>query len=161
MRGRQRRVGEGEVDIPFLQLLLLLLNGGVKKLIAYIRMGVGEGDEILAQKVVGAYMRDAEAQRADGTLAEGLHRERQLVLCGAKAARLLQKGFTCLCQLDVALATLHFQKLYAVGLFERFNLSAERWLDNIQLLGSGADAACFDNGDEVAVESEIHSKDSF
>ena len=106
-------------------------------------------------------MRDAEAQRADGTLAEGLHRERQLVLCGAKAACLLQKGFTCLCQLDVALATLHFQKLYAVGLFERFNLSAERWLDNVQLLGSGADAACFDNGDEVAVESEIHSKDSF
>ena len=105
-------------------------------------------------------MRDAEAQRADGTLAEGLHRERQLVLRGAKAACLLQKGFACLCQLDMALAAVHFQKLHAVGLFERFNLSAERRLDDIQLLGSGADAACFDNGDEVAVESKIHSNDS-
>ena len=68
MGGRQRRVGEGEVDITFFQLLLLLLNGGVKKLIAYLWICLGEGDEILAQKVVGAYMRDAEAQRADGTL---------------------------------------------------------------------------------------------
>ena len=105
-------------------------------------------------------MRDAEAKRADGTLAEGLHRERQLVLRGAEITRLLQKGLACLCQLDMALAAVHFQKLYAVGLFERFNLSAERWLDNVQFLGSGADAACFDNGDKVAVESEIHSNDS-
>ena len=52
----QRRVGEGEVYVSLLQLLLLLLNCSVKKLIAYLWICFGEGDEILAQKIVGAHM---------------------------------------------------------------------------------------------------------
>ena len=154
---RQWRIGKSKVNTACLQLLLLLLYRSIVKLIADAGIFLGKGNKIAAQEIVGTHVRHAEAQRTCGTPAEGLHTQADIIFRIAQLTRLLQKGFTCFRQFNVALAALHFEKLHAVVSFDSLHLCAERRLHNTQSLGRGAEITCFGNSDKVTVKCEIHS----
>ena len=157
MRCRQWRIGKSKVNTACLQLLLLLLYRSIVKLIADAGSFLGKGNKIAAQEIIGTYVRHAEAQRTCGTPAEGLHTQADIIFRIAQLTRLLQKGFACFRQFNVALAALHFEKLHAVIPFNSLHLRTQRRLHNTQTLGGGAEITCFGNSDKVSVKSEIHS----
>ena len=157
MRRRQWCVGKGKINTAGLQLLLLLLYRSIVKLIADTGILLGKGNKIAAQEIVSAHVRHAEAQCTRCTLAEGLHTQADIILRIAQLTCLLQKGFPCLRQFNVALTALHFEKLHAVVSFDSLHLRTECRLYDAQSLSCGAEITCFGNSDKVSVKSEIHS----
>ena len=92
------------------------------KLIADAGSFLGKGNKIAAQEIIGTHVRHAEAQRTCGTPAEGLHTQADIIFRIAQLTRLLQKGFACFRQFNVALTALHFEKLHAVVSFDSLHL---------------------------------------